>query len=141
MNNKSIMLLSGLLAIGLSGLSGVPAIAQDIAVPAPETSQLPEPMRLNTNNLNVGSELQLNSQQRDAINQLSQIAIEQIESLVDSGFDPQKLDRTKITRNAGNIQNLLTSLMPDATQKAGLQQLLKSALQQMRQQLQTDLNR
>lgn len=141
MNNKSVILLSGLLAVGMSGFSGASAIAQDISVPAPETSQIPAPMRLNSDSLGVGTELQLNAQQRAAIEQLSQLALDQVESLVDSGFDPKKIDRAQLTRNAGNIQNLLTSLMPNASQKAGLKQLFKGALQQMRQQIQTDLNR
>lgn len=130
-----------MLAMAIVGMPIAPAIAQDISVPAPESSQLPEPSRLNSGSLNLGPELQLNATQRDAIEQLSELAIDQIEALVDSGFDPQKLDRSSITRKSADIQKLLTSLMPDAEQKLGLQKLLKGALQQMRQQLQTDLNR
>ncbi|MBL1174370.1 hypothetical protein [Pantanalinema sp. GBBB05] len=141
MNTKPVIFLSGMLAMAIMGMPIAPAIAQDISVPAPESSQLPEPSRLNSGSLNLGAELQLNAAQRDAIEQLSELAIDQIEALVDSGFDPQKLDRSSITRKSADIQKLLTSLMPDAEQKLGLQKLLKGALQQMRQQLQTDLNR
>lgn len=141
MGTKSILFRSGLVAVAISGMAGAPSIAQDISVPTPETAQSSEPIRLNSDSLNLGSELQLNAQQRDAIEQLSELAIDQIEALVDSGFDPKKIDRSSLTRKANDIQKLFTSLMPDADQKAGFQKLLKGALQQMRQQLQTDLNR
>ncbi|HEY9617574.1 MAG TPA: hypothetical protein V6C64_12065 [Microcoleaceae cyanobacterium] len=141
MGNKPVIFLSGLLAIAFSGITVAPSIAQDISVPVPETAPSSAPIRLNSDSLNLGTDLKLNAQQRDAIEKLSELAIDQIEALVDSGFDPKKIDRSNLTRKADDIQKLFTSLMPDADQKAGLQKLLKGALQQMRQQLQTDLNR
>ncbi len=126
MSPKSVLLSVSAIALSLACLSSR-VVAQPIAVPAPERT-VPESSTL-------GSNLKLNAQQRKAIATISEFAFEQMEAIIASGFDPNKLNRTETQQKAANIQQIFSSFRLDGQQKEALRAILQSARTQMKRQI------
>ncbi|MGQ9872093.1 hypothetical protein [Leptodesmis sp.] len=126
MSPKSVLLSVSAIALSLVCLSSK-VVAQPIAVPAPEKT-VPESSTL-------GSNLKLNAQQWKAIATISEFAFEQMEAIIASGFDPNKLNRTETQQKAANIQQIFSSFCLDGQQKEALRAILQSARTQMKRQI------
>ncbi|NJP09996.1 MAG: hypothetical protein HC866_11375 [Leptolyngbyaceae cyanobacterium RU_5_1] len=119
MTLKSTLLLSGAIALGIASLPTTPVAAQTIAG---ESSKL-------------GSDLKLNSQQQKAVEAIAGFAFDQFETMIDSGFDPKKLDRAQTNQRADTLRQLFTSFRLDNQQKGALRTILQTAREQMKRQL------
>jgi hypothetical protein len=126
MSPKSVLLSASAIALSFACLSSKVATAQPIPVPQPERAT-PEPT--------LGTTLQLNAQQRRAIATISEFAFEQMESILASGFDPNKINRAETQQKATNVQQIFSSFRLDNQQKEALRTLLQSARTQMRRQI------
>lgn len=120
---KSSLFVSSAIALGLSILPVSPSLAQS-PTSATEPSQF-------------GLDLKLNPQQRRAIEALGGFALDQMESILSNGFNPQKMNRVEVERQSESLRQSLSSLRLDDQQKAVLRTILRSAREQMRRQLQT----
>ncbi len=138
MSLKSVFLMSGAIAICTICSSSLPAAAQStpIPVPPPETSG-PASRSSNSPN-NLGLDFKLNSQQRRAIQTIGEFAIDQLEAVITSGFDPKKINRADTTKQADTMRQTFSSLMQlDNQQKGALRTILQSAREQMRRQMES----
>lgn len=131
MNLKSALLLAGMLSFGLSCVPVKPVAAEAVPVPIPDPT--------NAEIASPGIELQLNSKQREAIEQISDFAFDQLEAIVTSGLDPEKIDRAKLNQRVDNLRQILPSIRPDEQQLGQLRTILDSARQQLQKQLETGL--
>jgi hypothetical protein len=126
MSPKSALLSVSAIALSFVCLSSK-VVAQPISVPSPERTA-PESSTL-------GSNLKLNAQQRKAISTISEFAFEQMEAILATGFDPNKLNRAETQQKAANIQQIFSSFRLDAQQKEALRAILQSARAQMKRQI------
>lgn len=83
----------------------------------------------------MGADLKLNAQQRKAISTISEFAFEQMEVILGSGFDPNKLNRAETQQKAANLQQVFSSFRLDNQQKEALKAILQSARVQMKRQI------
>jgi len=105
-------------------LGTLPAIAQ--AQPFDADRQNPTP------------KLRLSPDQREAVREATGLAIDQLESFLDVGLDPSKLDREKMTRNAEKIRQTLSGIRLDQEQLDTLKDILRDAREQLDRQLGAD---
>lgn len=126
MNLKSVLLLPGTIALGIACVSISPAMADSITVPVPENDPPTVPI-----------DLKLNDQQQAAIDEIADFALDQIEAIVTSGLDPQKIDREQIDRRANKLREVLPALRPDEQQLGQLRTLIRNARQTLERQIKT----
>lgn len=131
MNLKATLLLPGMLTFGLFWSPVSPAAAQSVQVPVPETPPAENP--------SPAIDLKLNAKQREAIGQISEFAFDQLEAIITSGLDPEKVDRTKLNQRIDNLRQILPSIRPDEQQLGQLRTILETARQQLQKQLETNL--
>lgn len=129
MSPKSVLLSVSAIALSFVCLSSK-VVAQPISVPTPERTT-PESSMLGADL----KDLKLNAQQRKAIATISEFAFEQMEAILASGFDPNKLNRAETQQKAANIQQIFSSFRLDAQQKEALKAILQSARAQMKRQI------
>jgi len=118
---------AGAIALGLVMLPAHPTRAQEPSAPA-TSSELTE----------LGERFKLNSQQRQAIGAIGELALDQMEMMLSNGLDPQKLDRVETQRKTDNIRQIFSTLKLDEQQKAALKTILRSARDQIRRQMESD---
>ncbi len=127
MSPKSVLLSVGAIALSFVCLSSKIAIAQPIPVSPPEKT---------TSGLStLGPDLKLNAQQRKAIAAIGGFAFEQIEAILASGFDPNKLNRAETQKKAVTLHQVFSSFRLDDQQKEALRAILQSARVQMKRQI------
>lgn len=83
----------------------------------------------------MGADLKLNAQQRKAIATISEFAFGQMETILSSGFDSNKLNRAATQQKAANLQQVFSSFRLDNQQKEALRAILQSARVQMKRQI------
>jgi len=88
---------------------------------------------------NSTPKLRLSPNQREAVREATDLAIDQLESFLDVGLDPSKLDREKMTRNAEKIGQTLSGIRLDQEQLDTLRDILRDAREQIDRQLGSDV--
>jgi hypothetical protein len=124
MNLKLALLLSRAIALGLA-VAPVSAVAQS------EPSFTPE-------NLNSQVNFKLNDRQKGAIQQISEFAFDQIDSILSSGLESGKVNPPESSPQTEQMfRDFAASMRPDKEQVAELRSILETARQQMKRQLET----
>lgn len=80
----------------------------------------------------LSRDLKLSTQQRKTIESISDIAFDQMDTLLSSGFDPRKIDRSQLEHRSDSLQKLFTSLRLDDQQTNSLRSILRKARDQMK---------
>lgn len=126
MNHLS-SLLASLSAACLLGFAATPTLAQ-IVQPRPSTVRDAAPL--------PPVNLKLNARQQSAIAQFGEVAFDQLEHMLNSGFDPDKLSRPETAEATRRmVRQLPDALRPDAQQLGDIRALLRAAREQLSQQL------
>lgn len=112
------------IALGLALIAVNPAQAQEPTTPSEFTE--------------LGQRFKLNSQQRQAIGAIGELALDQMETMLSGGFDPQKLNTLETQRKTENIRQVFSTLKLDDQQKAALKTILQSAREQLRRQMELE---
>jgi hypothetical protein len=124
MNLKPALLLSRAIALSIAA-APVSAVAQS------EPSLAPE-------NPNVPVNLKLNDRQKGAIQQISEFAFDQIETILSSGLESGKVNPPEPSPQTEQMfREFAASMRPDKEQVAELRSILETARQQMKRQLET----